>query len=123
MYKCPFCHTDSERIITISQYSFAIYDKFPVARGHSLVIPKRHEADYFNLPDAERSDVLVMTEVVKNILQNEYSPDGFNIGINIGKAAGQTIFHCHIHVIPRYYHDTLDPTGGIRGVIPSKQKY
>lgn len=123
MPDCPFCNIEYERIIKKSQYSLAFFDSYPVNRGHVLIVPKRHEADYFKLEAEEKADMANLIEYVKDYLQTKYSPDGFNIGINIGEAAGQSIFHCHIHIIPRYKGDVDNPLGGVRGVIPNKQKY
>ncbi|QIA09885.1 HIT domain-containing protein [Draconibacterium halophilum] len=91
--------------------------------GHALIIPKRHEPNYLNLTNEEKLDIEKLTNTIINYQKMKYLQGGFNIGINIGKAAGQTISHCHIHIIPRYDGDMDDPTGGVRGVIPSKQKY
>lgn len=103
--------------------AFAIKDKFPVSVGHSLVIPKRKVSDYFELSFKEQSSLWFLVNQVKKELQKEYSPDGFNIGINSGETAGQTVPHCHIHIIPRYKGDVENPRGGVRGVIPDKKDY
>ena len=122
--KCIFCNSISERERIIeSKTAYAIYDKFPVNKGHALIIPKRHCEDYFSLTIEEQSDCLLMLNKVKEIISDLYNPDGFNIGINIGEMAGQTINHVHIHLIPRYAGDVKEPKGGVRGVIPSRQKY
>ena len=122
--KCPFCNPDSEReLIVESATAFAIYDKFPVNDGHALIIPKRHCADYFDLSFKEQSACIFMINKVKEIVVQRFKPDGFNIGINIGEEAGQTVHHVHIHLIPRFKGDVDDPRGGVRGVIPNKQKY
>ncbi len=102
---------------------FAFRDKFPVSEGHTLVIPKRKVANYFELSFKEQSACWFLVNLVKEELKKEYNPDGFNIGINVNQEAGQTVFHCHIHIIPRYTNDVENPHGGVRGVIPSKQKY
>ena len=94
-----------------------------MSKGHTLVIPKRHISSYFECTDTERLELWSLVEQVKTLLESEFEPDGFNIGINIGAAAGQTVPHMHIHVIPRYSGDMDDPRGGVRGVIPDKQKY
>ena len=106
-----------------SGLSYAKYDLYPVSDGHSLVIPKRHIASYFEATDQERYDLWKLVDEVKTMLEGQHSPDGFNIGINDGVAAGQTIPHLHIHIIPRYAGDMDNPAGGVRGVIPSKQRY
>ena len=123
MIECPFCNIEPNRLIEKTQLSFAFFDKFPVSIGHTIIIPRRHEPNYLNLTSEEKLDIEKLTNSVINYLKMKFSPDGFNIGINIGKAAGQTIFHSHIHIIPRYDGDVDDPTGGVRGVIPAKQKY
>ena len=118
---CSFCDVDKEDIILEHDYVFAIYDNYPVTEGHMLVIPKFHNEKYFN--SCLKSMLWSMIDRCKLHLDKEYSPDGYNIGINIGEAAGQTVDHFHIHVIPRYEGDMDNPEGGVRGVIPGKQKY
>jgi len=121
---CPFCKPDSERkLIVESATAYAIFDKFPVSKGHALIIPKKHAADYFQLSFREQSACIFMLNKVKEIISKKYNPDGFNVGINISEAAGQTVPHVHIHLIPRYKGDVKEPLGGVRGVIPNKQKY
>jgi diadenosine tetraphosphate (Ap4A) HIT family hydrolase len=121
---CPFCNPDSQReLIVESATAYAIYDKFPVNNGHALIIPKRHCSDYFELTFKEQAACMFMLNKVKEIVSEKFNPDGFNIGINIGEKAGQTVNHGHIHLIPRYDGDVEDPSGGVRGVIPNKQKY
>ena len=123
MRNCAFCNLEIERVLVESDSCVAFSDKFPVSLGHTLVIPKTHMENYFNLSSFEKNSIWELVDQVKVLLVNKYSPDGFNVGINIGEQAGQTVFHCHIHVIPRYKGDTEDPRGGVRGVIPVKQKY
>ncbi len=121
---CLFCNIPPERIILENNLAYAIYDGFPVTEHHALVIPKSHLADYFSLSKDELSacdDLL--HQFRKRILSYDESVQGFNIGMNAGEAAGQTIFHCHIHLIPRRSGDVENPRGGVRGVIPSKQQY
>lgn len=121
---CPFCNPDSEReLIVESETAYAIYDKFPVNDGHALIIPKRHCSDYFELYLKEQAACISMLNKVKEIVSTKFNPNGFNIGINVGEKAGQTVHHVHIHLIPRYNGDVEDPSGGVRGVIPNKQKY
>lgn len=121
---CPFCKLDADRhIITESATAYAIYDKYPVSEGHALVIPKRHIASYFEISTKEQIACWLIINRVQEIVQKKYRPQGFNIGINIGKVAGQTVNHAHIHLIPRYEGDVDAPKGGIRGVIPGKQRY
>ena len=119
---CPCCKVDRE-LIGESKLSFAIFDKYPVSEGHALIIAKRHVSEYFDLEPEEVKDIWELVAEIKSILQSKYHPDGFNVGFNIGLAAGQTIDHVHIHIIPRYSGDMDDPTGGVRHVIPEKGKY
>ena len=116
----PFLYKEK---IAENENAFAIYDAFPVSKGHVLVIPKRVVAEIFDLNDEEYSSCFNLVKDVKKILEEEFKPDGFNIGINNGEKAGQTIFHAHIHVIPRYSGDVDNPRGGIRHVIPGKGDY
>ncbi len=121
---CPFCNPNSEReLIAESATVFAMFDKFPVSNGHALIISKKHCVDYFDLTFREQSACSFMLNVVKQIIVKKYNPDGFNVGINISEAAGQTVPHVHIHLIPRYNGDVKEPRGGVRGVIPDKQQY
>lgn len=121
---CPFCDPDSERELVVeSATAYSIYDKFPVSNGHTLIIPKKHCADYFELTFREQSACMFMLNTVKQILKKKFNPDGFNIGANVNEAAGQTIFHAHIHLIPRYNRDVKNPRGGIRNIIPTKGDY
>lgn len=121
---CPFCMVESEReIIASSSLSVAFFDGFPVSPGHALIIPKRHVASFFDLSIKEQQDLLNLADRVKQIVEERYHPDGYNIGVNVGEAAGQSIFHVHMHLIPRYQGDVPNPRGGVRGVIPDKQNY
>lgn len=121
---CPFCCPGSDReLITESATAYAIFDKYPVSPGHALIIPKQHLADYFDLPDRAKTACWLMADRVKKLLAERFKPDGFNVGINIGQSAGQTVPHVHIHLIPRYKGDVEDPTGGVRHVIPDKGNY
>ena len=112
---CIFCdYLHSKNYIMENELAFVIYDHYPVNKGHVLVIPKRHFASYFS---ATSSEIMALNDLiykVKELLDGELKPDGYNIGINIGESAGQTIFHLHIHVIPRYTGDVDNPKGGIR---------
>ena len=121
---CPFCRVEDEReIISSSAFSLAFYDGFPVSPGHALIIPKRHVASFFDLTQEEQLDLLKLADEVKRIVDDKYHPDGYNVGINVGEAAGQSVFHVHMHLIPRYLGDVSNPRGGVRGVIPTKQNY
>ncbi len=120
---CPFCPLPTDRIISESDYTITIRDSFPVSEGHTLIIPKRHVQSFFELHAIEKAAVLQALDEAKEALDKEFSPDGFNIGINDGEAAGQTVMHLHVHLIPRYEGDTEDPRGGVRHVFPEKAKY
>ena len=121
---CPFCTLPTDRaMIAESATVYAIFDKFPVSKGHALVIPTRHVSNYFDLTLQEQTDCHILLNEVKAILQERFNPDGYNVGINIHAAAGQTVPHAHIHLIPRYQDDVQEPRGGVRGVIPGKQSY
>jgi ATP adenylyltransferase len=121
---CPFCNLLKEQeIIAESATVYAIFDKFAVNPGHVLIIPKKHKSNYFDLSFKEQSACWFMLNYVKNIIEKQYKPLGFNVGINIEEAAGQTIPHVHIHLIPRYKNDTENPRGGVRAVIPDKKDY
>jgi diadenosine tetraphosphate (Ap4A) HIT family hydrolase len=117
---CPFCHAD---MVLENDLAYARYDLYPVNKGHLLIIPKRHFPDFFEATPEERAAIFDMTDQGKALLDNKHSPDGYNIGINAGIAAGQTVMHLHVHLIPRYDGDMPDPRGGVRGVIPEKQSY
>ena len=120
---CPFCSLESDRIISESDYTITIRDGFPVSEGHTLIIPKRHVESFFELQAIEKAAVLQAMDEAKETLDKEFSPDGYNIGINDGEAAGQTVMHLHVHLIPRYKGDTEDTRGGVRHIFPGKAKY
>jgi diadenosine tetraphosphate (Ap4A) HIT family hydrolase len=110
-------------VIDSNHYGIVIRDGFPISPGHTLIIPKRHIGSFFELEFDERQDLLNLLDTVKKILDVEFQPNGYNIGINDGPAAGQTVPHLHIHLIPRYTDDLPDPRGGVRWVIPDKADY
>jgi diadenosine tetraphosphate (Ap4A) HIT family hydrolase len=118
---CPFCRI--EGVILENAFAYVRWDVNPVNRGHALVIPRRHVASWFDTTAAERESILDLANDACREVQRQYSPDGWNLGINVGEAAGQTIFHVHLHLIPRYRGDVDDPRGGVRGVIPLRQQY
>ena len=120
---CPFCTLPPARLLATRATAIAIRDAFPVSPGHTLIIPKRHVASFFDITDAERADLLALLSFVRDDLDREFHPAGYNIGINDGAAAGQTVPHLHIHLIPRYAGDQPDPRGGVRWVIPDKSAY
>ncbi|MEH2113495.1 HIT family protein [Nostoc sp.] len=119
---CIFCNPHKTlKLLTESATAYAIFDGYPISKGHVLIIPKRHVSNYFELPLKEQSACWFMVNKVQEILQTEFEPDGFNIGMNINRAAGQNIMHASIHIIPRYKGDTVSSKSGIRNVIPKKQ--
>ncbi len=120
---CPFCALPAERILILADEALVIRDAFPVSPGHTLVIPRRHIGSFFELSDAERTCMVELLAQAKAELDLSFQPDGFNIGINDGAAAGQTVPHLHLHLIPRYRGDAPDPRGGVRWVLPAKAKY
>lgn len=120
---CLFCTQNDIKIIYQNAYVYAIYDMFPVNPGHTLVITKRHVSNYFDLLIEEKQAIDEALIYLKTKIDIEFHPDGYNIGINNGEAAGQTIMHLHVHLIPRYQGDMENPRGGVRGVIPQKQSY
>jgi diadenosine tetraphosphate (Ap4A) HIT family hydrolase len=120
---CPFCNVSEDRIVASDGLVMAIEDKYPVSRGHTLIVARRHVASYFELTDEEHGAMHAMLLRVKGMLDEDLGPQGYNIGVNAGRAAGQTIDHVHMHLIPRYEGDMPDPRGGVRGVIPGRQKY
>lgn len=121
---CVFCEQKTLPIVHENTSAYAMYDSSPVTPLHALVIPKRHVPDYFDLSDTELSDCHELLRLMREEIQNQDpSVRAFNVGINAGKTAGQTIFHCHIHLIPRRSGDVEDPRGGIRHVIPGKGFY
>jgi diadenosine tetraphosphate (Ap4A) HIT family hydrolase len=122
-FKCHFCHLPRERIWVEAETSIAFFDAFPVSEGHTLVVPKRHVMILHDLTPVELDDIWVLVAKMRQLLVERFRPSGFNIGINEGPAAGQTIGHAHVHIIPRRDGDVPDPRGGIRWVIPEKAKY
>ena len=122
---CPFCPDQFRGRSCIEHGSvFAIKDASPVSPGHHLIIPRRHVSDFFDLTPAELADAAGLARRLKaKILDQDDSVTGFNLGVNMGESAGQTVFHCHIHLIPRRDGDTPRPRGGVRGVIPDRMDY
>ena len=120
-YQSPFL--DNRERLFENELGFVIYDGFPVPKGHCLIIPKRVYPDYFDSTPEELKGFNELIFKTKEFLDEKFKPAGYNIGVNSGEDSGQTVFHLHIHLIPRYKGDVEDPKGGVRGVIPSKQKY
>lgn len=121
---CPFCNMDPSHLAGEQGSVYAIQDTSPVSNGHVLIIPRRHCETYFDLTKEERRDThALITRLRQQILKKDPLVTGFNLGVNCGETAGQTIFHTHIHLIPRRKNDTPHPRGGVRGAIPDKMDY
>ena len=132
---CPFCNLDNARILKANSHALAIFDAFPVSPGHTLILPKRHISSFFDATQEEQAAVFELLSAMRDLLADPSTssvarqgslplrPDGFNIGINDGEAAGQTVMHLHIHLIPRYAGDTQDPRVGVRWIMPEKAVY
>ena len=122
---CFFCNKAKKESIYSSDFLFVVRDnKFPVTKHHTLIAPHRHVSDFFNLTSEEFNDLIKILKKQRKLLLNlDKNISGFNVGVNAGIDAGQSIMHCHIHLIPRRKGDVEDPRGGVRGVIPEKQKY
>lgn len=120
---CPFCTLPVDRIVASNDLALVIRDGFPISPGHTLVIPKRHFGSFFEATGEERDAMLTLLDQARREIGGELAPDGFNIGINDGAAAGQTVPHLHVHLIPRFKGDVSDPRGGVRWVIAEKARY
>ena len=120
---CIFCHPKTEEIIQETEFALLIKDEFPVSPGHCLIVPRRHIATYFEVTEDENKDFLLLMNQAKKIIEKDHQPDGYNIGCNNGLASGQSVFHLHIHVIPRYEGDVENPKGGVRWVVPKNASY
>ncbi len=124
MKKCIFCDIETEKIILENKLAVCIPDSYPVTEGHSLIIPRRHISDFFQMTDTEcKAAREILYRRKKMAIEEDSSVEGFNIGVNIGSAAGQTVNHCHLHLIPRRRGDSENPAGGVRGVIDGKRDY
>jgi diadenosine tetraphosphate (Ap4A) HIT family hydrolase len=121
--KCPFCNPSADEIVAKNDLCYARRDRYPVNKGHLLVIPFRHTLDFFSMTAEEKQAVLALVDECKVVIEENFKPAGYNIGFNVGVAAGQTVMHCHCHVIPRYVGDVKEPRGGVRGVVPGKSGY
>lgn len=120
---CPFCKPTQLNIILENDLAYGFYDKYPVQRGHVLIIPKQHIETYFEASDQQIMAIHRLIREAKEMVNEEFSPDGYNIGVNIGNAGGQTVPHLHVHLIPRYKGDVEDPRGGIRHAVPNLVQY
>ena len=125
MEECVFCKQviQNEKTIFENEFAIAYFDKFPVSKGHMLIITKRHAATFFDITDDEQIAIIELLNKCKKYIDDKYNPDGYNVGLNCGEAAGQSVMHIHVHLIPRYKGDVENPRGGVRGVIPSKKNY
>ena len=123
--ECIFCKwkEDKEKVVFENELAFSVYDGFPVNEGHMLFMTKRHVKDFFETTQEERQAIFELVDKAKVMLDEKYHPDGYNIGMNCGIAAGQSVMHIHVHLIPRYNGDVENPRGGVRGVIPKNQNY
>jgi diadenosine tetraphosphate (Ap4A) HIT family hydrolase len=120
---CPFCAIASDEILVERPLAVARHDQFPVSKGHTLIIPRRHVVSFFETTAEERSEMMGLLDESRSIIDGKHRPDGYNIGINDGAAAGQTVMHLHIHLIPRYAGDSPDPRGGVRWIVPAQAAY
>jgi len=120
---CPFCSPLPTALFYESRSVVCLWDSFPVSAGHALIVPRRHVARWSEATPDERQELTSAISEVQRIIEEQYHPAGFNVGFNDGRAAGQTVGHLHVHVIPRYVGDVPDPRGGIRLVIPDKARY
>ena len=121
---CLFCNTKESGFTFENELAYASYDTYPVSKLHCLIIPKRHIKDFFELTNEELVACNDLIKIVKNeVIKKDPNIEGFNLGTNIGKVSGQSILHCHLHLIPRRSGDVENPQGGVRSVIPNKQHY
>jgi len=118
---CPFCNLTQSQIIDSNEFGFVIRDGFPISLGHTLIIPKRHVGSFFNITKDEQNSLFELMARSQKVLIDSFNPDGFNVGINDGPAAGQTVPHLHIHLIPRFINDQEDPRDGCVGLFLKKQ--
>jgi diadenosine tetraphosphate (Ap4A) HIT family hydrolase len=121
---CVFCYRlADEDAVAANDLAIALFDAYPISPGHCLIVPRRHESSFLALTTEEQAAVWGLVPLVQRRIEADHVPDGYNLGINVGDAAGQTIAHAHLHVIPRYQGDVSDPRGGIRWIIPERARY
>jgi len=120
---CPFCNPSREEILAESSVALALWDNHPLNPGHVLIVPRRHVASWFESTSTEREEILQLADEARRVVIERHSPDAFNLGINDGPVAGQTVPHLHLHLIPRYHGDVSDPRGGVRWIIPDRAVY
>jgi len=121
--QCPFCTLSPDRIVAQSALALAVRDAFPLSPGHTLIVPRRHVESFFEVTAEERAGMLALLDAAKEQIDAEHRPDGYNVGINDGAPAGQTVAHLHMHLIPRYRGDVPDPRGGVRWVLAERARY
>ena len=121
MNDCPFCQPT--QTLLEQPLAYALADRYPAAPGHTLIVVRRHVADFFDTTAEEQQALFALLREARRLLAARYAPQGYNIGVNVGEAAGQTVPHVHVHLIPRYAGDVPDPRGGVRAVIPHRQRY
>lgn len=121
--RCPFCNPHVGRVLLEGAHVRAVLDCYPVAPGHALIVPKQHASSLFDCPPDVRAEVWEMVATVRAMLTHSHAPDGFTVGINDGQAAGQTVPHAHVHIIPRNAGDMTDPRGGVRRVLMERADY
>jgi diadenosine tetraphosphate (Ap4A) HIT family hydrolase len=121
---CIFCQqSDEPGLLAVNDLAIAFPAGFAVSPGHTLIVPRRHEPDFFSLTTDEQAALVALVNPVRAVLDERHGPDAYNLGVNAGKAAGQTILHTHLHVIPRYAGDVAEPRGGVRWVLPETARY
>lgn len=124
MSDCIFCNERRHAgALAANELAVALPAGFPVSPGHVLIVPRRHEPDFFSLTAEEQAAMIGLVNPVRTVLDEQFRPDAYNLGVNAGKAAGQTILHTHLHVIPRYSGDVAEPRGGVRWVLPESARY
>lgn len=120
---CPFCNLRSEQLIAANPLAAVVRDAFPLSPGHCLVVPRRHVASFFDCTAEERAAMMALLDAAKAVLDREHRPAAYNLGLNDGAVAGQTVMHVHLHLIPRYTGDAVDPRGGVRWIFPERAAY
>mgnify|MGYP004468513009 FL=1 len=125
MKDCVFCQNfmPNKKPLLQNKLAIAYFDEFPVSKGHILIISKRHATTFFDLTIEEQISLITLLNECKEYIDKKYNPDGYNVGLNCGEFAGQSVMHVHMHLIPRYKGDVSNPRGGVRGIIPNKKNY
>ena len=125
MKECVFCEQfiPNRNPLFENKLAIAYFDEFPVSKGHTLIITKRHATTFFDITNEEQIAIIELLNKCKKYIDKKYHPDGYNVGLNCGESAGQSVMHIHMHLIPRYNGDVENPRGGVRGVIPNKKNY